>query len=658
MRANRFYVTTPIYYINDVPHLGTAYTTIVADALARYQRARGRDVHFLTGTDEHGEKVEEAARNARLSPRAHADRIVRQFKETWPKLDVASDDFIRTTEPRHAAFVEDMWKRMDAAGDIYLGHYDGLYCIGCEAYVAEGELEDGKCKAHGRAPERRQEPSYFFRLAKYQQPLLDFYRDSPGFIRPESRKNEVVSFVAGGLRDLSISRTSFTWGIPVPGDPAHVVYVWVDALANYVSALGGPGGELYRRYWPADVHLIGKDILRFHAVYWPAMLMSAGLPPPACVFAHGWWSVTGKKISKSLPATRISPTALADDVGVDALRYFLLRELPLGQDGDFSYESLVGRINADLANDLGNLLSRALAMVDEYTGGVVPEPDAAAATAGDETLRILAESARDRAAQAWEDLAPSRALEATWELVRAANRYIVENEPWTLRKSPGKEPRLATVLYTLLEAVRVAAELCAPAMPRAAARIREQLGLPQATQALWPKWGDLAAGLQVRRGAALFPRIDKEREQALLAKWAGGLSPSNATRALQGADRPAAGETGPPPAAPDGKLSYEEFSKIDLRVAIIVAAERVKDADRLLKLTVDLGGETRQIVAGIATSYAAGDLVGRRVIVVANLKPAKIRGERSEGMILAAGEKDALALATFDREVAPGAKVK
>lgn len=637
-KTDRFYITTPIYYINDVPHLGTAYTTIVADALARYHRARGRSVHFLTGTDEHGEKVEEAARKAKSSPQAHADRVVRQFLETWPRLDIAHDDFIRTTEPRHEQVVADIWKRLHAGGDLYLGEYEGLYCIGCEAYYTEGEAAEGNCPTHQRPLDKRKQPSYFFRLSRYQQKLLDFYRENPHFVRPESRLNEVIAFVQSGLRDLSVSRVSFRWGIPVPEDPSHVIYVWIDALTNYVSALGGPNGDLYRRFWPADVHLIGKDILRFHAVYWPAMLMSAGLPPPRCVFAHGWWSVTGKKISKSLPATRIDPVALAGDVGVDALRYFLLREVPLGMDGDFSYEGLIGRTNADLANDLGNLLNRSLAMVEEYLDGIVPE--AGPTPVG--TLPSLAEDVASRAAVAWEEMAPARALEITWELVRAGNKYIVEHEPWKLRQDPKKATELRTVLYTVLEAVRFCAEIVAPAMPGAARGIRSQLGLPDSTAARWPKWGELAAGLVIRRTGPLFPRIDAPREKELLIKWGAAEVP---------AAKPKEVESG-------GPIEYADFAKLDLRVAVVVQAERVKDAEKLLALTLDLGTGQRQVVAGIAARYAPEQLFGKRVVVVANLKPAKIRGQKSEGMILAAGEKDILGLVTLDSDAPAGTKIR
>jgi methionyl-tRNA synthetase len=630
-----FYITTPIYYVNDVPHLGHAYTTIVADALARYHRGRGEAVWFLTGTDEHGQKIEEAAGQRRLQPLELANRVVARFRETWTALEVAHDDFIRTTEERHQRVVVDLWRRMKERGDLRLGEYEDWYCVACEAFYTEGQLQDGRCPVHERAPTRIKEPSYFFALSRYQEPLLRHFQDHPDFVLPENRRNEVVSFIRSGLRDLSVSRTTFRWGIPVPEDPAHVIYVWIDALANYVSALGGPDGDLYRKFWPA-VHLIGKDILRFHAVYWPAMLMSAGLPLPRHIFAHGWWNVSGKKISKSLPATRVSPTAITDEVGADALRYFLLREVPLGLDGDFSYEGLIARINADLANDLGNLVNRSLAMVADYAGGRVPDPEE---TGG--PLEGVAADAAARAARAWEDLAPSRALEAVFELVRAANKHIVENEPWVLHKDPARHGRLRTVLYQVLEALRWIAEMIDPAMPGAARRLREGLGLGADVAPRWPaSWGTLAAGLETKRIGPLFPRIDRDREQALLAKWIP-------------AEAPPAPET-----TTSNEIAIEEFRRLDLRVAQVLSAEPVKGADRLLKLTVDIGSEKREVVAGIAARYRPEQLVGRRVVFLANLKPTRIRGVRSEGMILAAGEAEVLALTALDADVPPGTKIR
>jgi len=636
-----FYVTTPIYYVNDVPHLGHAYTSIVADALARYHRGRDEAVWLLTGTDEHGEKIEEAAAHKRLKPIELANRVVARFRENWNALGVAYDDFIRTTEERHERVVLDLWRRMRARGDIALGEYEDWYCVACEAFYTEGQLVNGICPVHERPVTKVKEPSYFFALSRYQEPLLEHFEKHPDFVLPENRRNEVVAFIRSGLRDLSVSRTTFRWGIPVPDDPAHVIYVWIDALSNYVSALGGPEGDLYKRFWPADVHLIGKDILRFHAVYWPAMLMSAGLPLPKHIFAHGWWNVSGKKISKSLPATRVSPTAIADEVSADALRYFLLREVPLGLDGDFSYEGLIARINADLANDLGNLVSRSLAMVADYTGGLVPDP-----TDPSGTLEAVAIDAAARAARAWQELAPSRALEATFDLVRATNKHIVLHEPWVLRKDPAKDADLRSVLYRVLESIRWIAEMIDPAMPGTAKKLRQALGLGPDVKPHWPeRWGTLAAGLETARIGPLFARIDKEREKTLLEKWLPA--------------EPAAGvDPAAPPAGPPAEISIDEFRRLDLRVAQVLAAEPVKGADRLLKLTVDIGAEKREVVAGIASRYRPEDLVGRRVVFLANLKPTRIRGARSEGMILAAGEAEVLGLTAVDGEIPAGTKVR
>ena len=670
-----FYITTPIYYVNDVPHLGHAYTTIVADALARYHRARGTDTRFLTGTDEHGQKIEEVAQKRGLEPKAHADEVVERFRATWQNLDIAHDDFIRTTEPRHEAVVAEVWRRMAAAGDVYLGEYEGLYCVSCEAFYTEGQLDAGElCPTHKRAVTRVKEPSYFFRLSRYQEPLLAHIDANPDFIQPESRRNEIVAFLRTGLRDISISRTTFRWGIPAPGDPAHVIYVWVDALTNYVSALGGPSAPLYERYWPGACHLLGKDILRFHAVYWPAMLLSAGLPLPRTLFAHGWWTLRGEKISKSLPATRVDPNQLAADLGPDALRYFLLREVPLGVDGDFSYESLIGRVNSDLANDLGNLLHRTLAMTDKYVGGIVPaaapELDATGAHA---ELAALAERVRAETERHFDAFAPSRALESIWELVRAANRYVDVAAPWTLAKDPTRRRELEHVIHTFLEAALWAALLAAPVIPRKAGVLLEQLGVPELVGG-WPsRWNcELPAGRTTTRGAPLFPRIDEDRQAELLARWlppesgadAGGARQTDAPATTKPAataatERPTATKQKPPaPAAPPGMIPYDDFARLDLRVARVLTAERIPGADKLLRLALELGGETRQVVAGLAEAYSPEALIGRSVIFLANLAPRRIRGVESQGMILAAGEEQVLALSALDRDVPPGTKVR
>jgi len=668
-----FYVTTPIYYVNDVPHLGHAYTTIVADTLARFARARGRRTFFLTGTDEHGQKIAEAARNASTTPQAFVDGVVARFRETWQQLGIANDDFIRTTDPRHESFVTWLWTRIaegrapDGEPNIYLGHYEGPYCVGCERFYTEGELENGRCPQH---PDREikvvKEPSYFFRMSAYAGRLLNHIERYPDFILPDYRRNEVVSFVRGGLKDLSISRTSFSWGIPVPGDPFHVIYVWLDALANYVSALGY-GTERYTTFWGEGergraIHIIGKDILRFHAVYWPTMLMAAGLPLPRTVFAHGWWTVRGQKMSKSLPATRIDPLELVRDFGIDTVRYFLLREIPFGLDGDFSFEKLLERQKSDLGNDLGNLLNRTLALVHKFARGQVPHvtPNAAVEQRAIAPMREAMQAAVQEVPRFMEDLAPSRALEKIFEFVRRANQHVDEMVPWSLAKHD-PEGALPAVLFGFLETDCSIARLLAPFMPSTARAMAAQIGMDPSLLEKWPEASDF--GKQVKPGAPigqpepLFPRFDKERTLALLAKWTGGDVPAGAAGQAtkpEPAQKPASG------ASTDvlPEVTIEEFQRLDLRVGRVVSASRVPKADKLLKLTIDIGTETREVVAGIAQSYSPEEVVGKQLIFVANLKPTKIRGILSSGMILAANAPGMLALSAVDREVPAGTKVR
>ncbi len=661
-----FYITTPIYYVNDVPHVGHTYTTVVADALARYHRARGRDTRFLTGTDEHGEKIETTARAHGLGPKEWADKVVVRFHETWKRMGISHDDFIRTTDARHETFVAEMWRRLEAAGDIYLGHYEGLYCVGCEAFYTEGQLEPGNvCPQHKKPVSLVKEPSYFFRMSRYQDRLLAHIDEHPEFILPEVRRNEVVAFVKSGLRDLSVSRTTFKWGIPVPGDPKHIIYVWIDALTNYMSALGAPGSELYERFWRQAVHLIGKDIVRFHAVYWPTMLMSAGLPLPRTILTHGWWTVRGEKISKSLPATVVDPIKLADDIGPDALRYFLLREVPLGLDGDFSFEALLGRVNSDLANDLGNLVNRTLSMVEKYVDGVVPAARPQLDAAGPHAeLAALAVKCKAEAERHFEAFAPSRALESIWEFIRGANRYVDAAGAWTLAKDPARRGELEHVLHTFLEAVAWAGWMVAPALPEKAREIFVQIGLGGDAVGRWPeRWNqELPAGGRVAKGSPLFPRLDEARQAELLARWIppeAQVAPE-ARKDVAPEARKEVDKTDKVVMPNDkmGIIEYGDFQKLDLRVATVVAAERVPKADKLLKLQVDLGGETRQVLAGIAETYAPDALLGKKVVFLANLAPRKIRGIESQGMILAAGEERVLALSALDKDVPSGTKVK
>ncbi len=634
----RFYLTTPIYYVNDEPHIGHTYTTVVADAIARYRRATGWDVRFLTGTDEHGQKIERAARAQRLEPIELADRVVSRYHELWRRLGISHDDFIRTTEPRHRRGVERLIGKLIGAGDVYLGSYEGMYCSGCEAFYPDSQVVDGRCPDQGHPVERVSEPSYFFRLSRYQQPLLAHYRTHPDFVRPASRFNEVRAFVEAGLKDLSISRTTLRWGIPFPGAPGHVVYVWVDALTNYLSALGygSERADPLLAYWPAQVHLVGKDILRFHAVYWPAFLLSAGEKLPECVFAHGWWLRDEAKMSKSL-GNVVRPEPLLDAVGPDGLRYFLLREMTFGLDGSYSDEQLLDRFNGDLANGLGNLTSRIVSLVDSALGGALPPP-----SSGPEAEELV--PAAERAHAAWRDGFErydfSSALAAVWTLFGEVDRFLVRHAPWTLAKSDAGGQRLRAVLRGAAEALLQGAALCSPVMPRAAEEIAARLGGAIPADLTRFRWGLLPAAGRVERRAPLFARVDK-------AAYFGGTTamPSDPTDA--------------PAAAPAGDLlSLERFLEVDLRVARVLSAEKVPGTDKLLRLVVDLGAEQRQIVAGIAQAYGPGDLVGKRIIVVANLRPARVRGVESQGMLLAADAGGRPVVATFEEDVAPGTRVR
>jgi methionyl-tRNA synthetase len=654
--AEPFYVTTPIYYVNSTPHLGTFYTTVVADALARYHRARGEETFLLTGTDEHGLKIERAASAQGITPQAFVDQVVAAFKQTWQSIGISYDRFIRTTDPDHRATVEEMWRRMQAKGDIYLNDYDGLYCVGCEGWKTEEDVitVDGEkvCPIHRKPVERVKEKNYFFRLSRYADRLLALY-DRPGFLRPESRRNEVTEFVRGGLRDLSASRSTVKWGIPVPGDPQQTVYVWIDALINYLTPLGGPSkveSEPHARaLWGNCLHLIAKDILRFHAVYWPAMLMSADLPMPRSIFCHGYLTVKGQKISKSVPATRVDPNAIAAEIGVDPLRYFVLREYTFGADGDFSYEALLQRYESDLGNDLGNLVNRTLSLARQLPDAPrlpAQPPHASSDPLHEEVgLRTEAVTALADAERAWADLAPSRALEATWAMVRRGNAYIDRTAPWKLAKAE-QWNELTAVLANACEIIRRAALMVGPAMPTASAEILRQLGRAE-DAGQWPasSWAGWPGGT-VTDPKPVFPRIEADRQPVLIAKWSAGLQDG-------AAGKPATVELPPPP-----ELTYDDFQKIDLRAARVLAAERVAKTDKLLKLTLDLGSEQRTVVSGIAGAYAPEALVGRTVVYLANLKPAKIRGVLSQGMILAAGDAEVLALAALDRDVPPGTKVR
>jgi methionyl-tRNA synthetase len=671
----RFYVTTPIYYVNDVPHLGHAYTTIIVDALRRYHLLRGDETRMLTGTDEHGLKIEREAQERGKTPIGLATEMSARFRELWPKLEIVPDDFIRTTEKRHEDLAQEFWKtaaanRRDGQPDIYLGDYEGWYCVGCEELKTEKELLPGNiCPLHQTPVERVKEQSYFFRLSAYEKRLLDYYEQHPEFVQPESRRNEVVSFVKGGLRDLSVSRTSFRWGIPVPGDAKHVMYVWFDALTNYWTAVQDT--EAHKKFWSdatTIVHVVGKDILRFHAVYWPAFLMSAGLPLPKTVYAHGFLTINGQKMSKSL-RNAVEPFGLArtfgrvaggDDAGADVLRYQLLRAIAFGQDGDLDLAAMVERYNADLGKNMGNLLARTLGLCAKLTGGKVP---AASATTPLETeLLTGAARAAKRAQDEWEGLAPHRALEVTWALSSAANTYVDRAAPWAEAKK-GDQARVETILATLLEVLRMLSVMIWPVVPTKSAEMRAQLGLapiaPSPGRDAWPAQPDfLPAGHALAAGAPLFPTVDEAGARALLETLTPRVAAETATATATAT--PTATATATAAATQAAGISYDHFSTVDLRVGVVRFAERVPKKDKLLLLKVDIGeAEPRTIVAGLALSFAPEDLVGERVVVVANLAPRDFgKGLVSHGMLLATGPSEKLTLATVAGDVEAGAKLK
>lgn len=655
-----YYITTPIYYPSDKLHIGHSYTTVAADAMARFKRMTGYDVMFLTGTDEHGQKIEQIAKQHNVTPKQYVDKIVAGIKELWKLMDISYDDFIRTTDKRHEVVVQKIFKRLYDQGDIYKSEYEGWYCTPCESFWTEHQLKDGTCPDCGRSVELLKEESYFFRLSKYQDRLIKHIEENPDFIQPQSRKNEMLNnFLRPGLEDLCVSRTSFKWGIPVTFDEKHVIYVWIDALSNYITALGynTDNPEKFNRYWPADVHLVGKEIVRFHTIIWPIMLMAMDLPLPKQVFGHGWLILEGGKMSKS-KGNVVDPVVLVDRYGLDALRYFLLREVPFGSDGVFSNESLINRINSDLANDLGNLLSRTTAMIEKYFDGKLPE--CGELTEVDRDLQQLALETPVKVEGLMNDLLFSNALAEIWKLVSRSNKYIDENTPWVLAKSDSQRGRLGTVMYHLAESLRFISVLISPFMPGTPADIQEQLGIGQDNHT-WDSlkvFGRLEAGTLITKGSIIFPRLDPDKE----------LEALEALQEENPKDEPAAADSSKPAEKKQEKaetpdvlpeVTIDDFAKLDLRVAEVIKAERIKKADKLLKLTLDVGGKSRQVVAGIAQSYAPEDLVGRKVIIVVNLKPVKLRGELSQGMVLAASDDSGkLVLATVSQDIESGAQVR
>jgi methionyl-tRNA synthetase len=653
-----FYITTPIYYPSDRLHIGHAYTTVAGDALARYKRLRGYDVRYLTGTDEHGQKIERKAKEAGVTPQEYVDGIVAGIKTLWDKLDISYDDFIRTTQERHKKAVQKIFKRLVDQGDIYLGEYEGWYCTPCESFYTEHQLVDGKCPDCGRPVEKVKEESYFFKMSKYVDRLLDFYEKNPGFIQPESRKNEMINnFIKPGLEDLAVSRTAFEWGIKVPDDPKHVVYVWIDALTNYITALGyGSDDEsLFNKYWPADVHLVGKEIVRFHTIYWPIMLMALGLPLPKKVFGHGWLLMKDGKMSKS-KGNVVDPEPIIDRYGLDALRYYLLREVPFGADGVFTPEGFVERINYDLANDLGNLLHRTVAMIEKYFDGNVPAYTGRV-TDYDADLEEQVQATVREVEEQMENLQFSVALTAIWQLIGRTNKYIDETTPWVLAKDEGKREALASVMVHLAEALRAVAVLLRPFLTTTPQKIFEQLGITDPYAQSWDglsRFGLSDGSWRVKKDQPLFPRLDMEKEiEYILSQMKGGVAQQEKKEEKQAEKTQAEPEK---TAQPD-EITIDDFDKVDLRVAEVVRAEKVKNADKLLKLELDLGYEKRQVVSGIAKYYTPEELIGQKVIVVSNLKPVTLRGERSEGMILAGESDGVLKVATIDRSIPNGTKI-
>ncbi len=635
-----FYITTPIYFPNGKLHIGHAYSTVAGDAMARYKRLRGFDVMYLTGTDEHGQKIQEAAEKANLTPQAYVDGMIAEIKKLWEKLDISNDDFIRTTETRHKVIVQKIFEQLLEQGDIYLDEYEGWYCTPCESFFTERQLEKGMCPDCGRSVEKVKEESYFFRMSKYADRLVEYYESHPDFIQPESRKNEMLNnFIKPGLEDLAVSRTTFDWGIKVPSNPKHVIYVWIDALTNYITALGyGTDDESkFNKYWPADVHLMSKEIVRFHTIYWPIMLMALDLPLPKKVFAHGWFLMKDGKMSKS-KGNVIYPDAIVDRYGLDALRYYLLREVPFGSDGVFTPEGFIERTNFDLANDLGNLLNRTIAMIDRYFDGEIPAFKVSE-TEFDASLEQTMKETVEKVEAAMDKMEFSVALSAIWELISRTNKYIDETAPWVLAKDDANKEALGNIMAHLAESLRFTGIMIQPFLTKAPSKIFKQLGIEGLDITSWEDLASLSlipSATLVKKGDPIFPRLDVEEEVA------------NIKAIMQGPKQTKA-ELEP---ALKAEIEFPDFTQLDMRVVEVIDAEKMENADKLLKIQVDLAGEQRQIISGIAEFYDPKDLIGKKVICVVNLKPVKLRGEMSEGMILSAKDSEGnLVVTEVDAEV-------